>query len=248
MIIDPILIIDPGHGGNDPGGGTNHLWKEKDLALQISLYQYDRFRQLGVPITMTRMEDIKISSVERARMVRESGAKYCFSNHINAGGGDGVETIYSIFDDPTLAKQLAQGIVDKGQNLRRVFSRRLTTDRTKDYYFMHRETGNVHTTIIEYGFADSKLDDVEQLQNHWIDYAEAVVKTFTTFIGHKYTSPNQQLPNVQRKINGNLNGKRVTLDSFLINNTTYVPLRLIGESFGAKIVWDSQRFEYHIYN
>ncbi|MFS1511253.1 N-acetylmuramoyl-L-alanine amidase [Chengkuizengella sp. SCS-71B] len=246
IIIDPILIIDSGHGGKDPGGGTNHLWKEKDFALQISLYQYDRFRQLDIPVTLTRNEDVFISSVNRARMVRESGAQYCFSNHINAGGGDGVETIHSIHADPTLATKLAQGIVDEGQNLRRVFSRRLPTDPKKDYYFMHRETGSVSTTIIEYGFADSKLDDVEQLQTFWKDYAEAVVKTFTTFIGREYKSPNQELPKVQRKVNGLLNGERVTIDSYLIKNTTYVPLRFIGESLDAKVVWDAQRNEYNI--
>ncbi|MDP5276701.1 N-acetylmuramoyl-L-alanine amidase [Chengkuizengella axinellae] len=244
--MDPILIIDSGHGGKDPGGGTNHLWKEKDFALQISLYQYERFRQLGIPVALTRDEDVFLSSVERARIVRESGAEYCFSNHINAGGGDGVETIHSIHANPALATLLAQGIVDEGQNLRRVFSRRLTTDPTKDYFFMHRETGSVKTTIIEYGFADSKLDDVEQLQMYWMDYAEAVVKTFTTFIGREYKPPNQQLPEVQRTVNGLLNGNRVSIDSYLMNSTTYVPLRFIAESFGAEIEWNAQRFEYNI--
>ena len=25
------VILDPGHGGSDPGGGSNSFWKEKDL-------------------------------------------------------------------------------------------------------------------------------------------------------------------------------------------------------------------------
>lgn len=32
----PELILDPGHGGKDEGGGSNDLWKEKNLVLDIS--------------------------------------------------------------------------------------------------------------------------------------------------------------------------------------------------------------------
>lgn len=78
------LIIDPGHGGNDPGGGSNEHWKEKDLVLDISLYQYQRFRELGVSVEITRTKDVTLSPDERTKIVRESGAKYCISNHINA--------------------------------------------------------------------------------------------------------------------------------------------------------------------
>lgn len=83
----PILIIDPGHGGIDPGGGTNRYWKEKDLTLKISLYQYNRYKELGVPVAMTRSIDKTLDPDERTRIVRNSGAKYCHSNHINAGEG-----------------------------------------------------------------------------------------------------------------------------------------------------------------
>ena len=32
------IIIDPGHGGFDPGGGSNQYFKEKDINLLISNY------------------------------------------------------------------------------------------------------------------------------------------------------------------------------------------------------------------
>jgi N-acetylmuramoyl-L-alanine amidase len=233
----PVLIIDPGHGGRDPGGGSNEFWLEKDMVLDISLYQFKRFRELGVPVDMTRMTDIYLSPEERTRLIRNSGAKYCISNHINAGGGDGVETIHSIFADDVLAAQLAQEIVKEGQNLRRVFTRTLPYDRNKDYYFMHRDTGAVNTTIVEYGFADSKKDDVKQLQKHWQNYAEAVVRGFCQHIGHPYRS--LELPKVQARVNVVYN-ERPAPDGYLIDNTTYVPLRFVMESVGAKVTWDQK--------
>ncbi|MDX8367868.1 N-acetylmuramoyl-L-alanine amidase [Cytobacillus sp. IB215665] len=214
----PILIIDPGHGGKDSGGGSNQYWKEKDLVLKISLYQYERFKQLGVPVTLTRDKDVYLDSSKRTKIVRDSGAEYCISNHINAGGGDGVETIHSIYANDKLAVMLADAINKVGQNLRRVFTRTLPYDRKKDYYYMHRETGSVNTTIVEYGFADSKKDDVQQLLNDWKDYAESVVKAFCSHIGHGYVAPFEQKDDYAHELakalewakeNGISNGERL---------------------------------------
>ncbi|WP_096269513.1 N-acetylmuramoyl-L-alanine amidase [Paucisalibacillus globulus] len=187
----PILIIDPGHGGKDPGGGTNKHWKEKDKVLDISLYQYKRFKELGVLVAITRTTDKYLSPDERTGIVRNSGAEYCISNHLNAGKGDGAEVIHSIYDDGELANRIAKAIKETGQNVRRVFTRTLPGNSKLDYYFMNRDTGKVKTNIIEYGFADSPKDDVQQLMDH-IDEAESVVKAFCEHIGHKYEAPSQK--------------------------------------------------------
>ena len=56
MTTKTMLIIDPGHGGRDQGGGSNRHWQEKDKVLDISLYQYERFRQLNVPVLVSSIE------------------------------------------------------------------------------------------------------------------------------------------------------------------------------------------------
>lgn len=187
----PILVIDPGHGGKDPGGGSTASWKEKDFVLQISLYQYERFKQLGVPVTLTRDKDVYLSPADRTKIVRNSGAKYCISNHINAAGNAsarGVETIHSIYSDGKLAKQIYDAIVAAGMPGRRVFSRSIDNNKKVDYYFMHRDTGSVSTVIVEYGFA-TNAQDVQLLENHWRDYAEAVVRAFCQYAGYDYKPP-----------------------------------------------------------
>ncbi|MFS0672247.1 N-acetylmuramoyl-L-alanine amidase family protein [Ornithinibacillus sp. 179-J 7C1 HS] len=197
----PILIIDPGHGGIDPGGGTNRYWKEKDLALKISLYQFNRYKELGIPVAITRTTDKTLSPDERTRIVRESGAKYCHSNHLNAGGGDGAEVIHSIYDGKEMAEKIAQELRKEGQNVRRVFTRTLPGNSSQDYYFIIRETGNVITNIIEYGFADSPRDDIEQLRNNHLEYAEAVVRAFCDYAGYHYRSPSGNVGHVDVPIN-----------------------------------------------
>ena len=184
--MNPILIIDSGHGGEDPGGGSNQYWKEKDLALKISLYQYKRFKDLGINVALTRDKDIALKPSERTNIVKRSNAKYCISNHINAGGGEGAETIYSIYSNPTLANIILDTLVDAGQIKRRAFTRTLPGDLQKDYYFMHRDTGKTETVIVEYGFADN-VNDTKRLLENWKQYAESVVKAFCLHIGYIYT-------------------------------------------------------------
>ncbi|MFZ3578721.1 N-acetylmuramoyl-L-alanine amidase family protein [Virgibacillus sp. DJP39] len=187
--MNPLLIIDAGHGGKDPGGGSNHFWKEKEMNLAISLYQFNRYKELKIPVMLTRNSDITLTPEARTAIVRNSGATFCHSNHINAGAGDGAEIIHSIFGGKEMADRIGSEIKDSGQNVRRIFTRTLPTNSNLDYYFMNRNTGNVTTAIVEYGFADSNKDDIHQLKNNWKNYAEAVVKGFCLFIGNDYILP-----------------------------------------------------------
>lgn len=88
MIIWAFLI--PAHGGDDPGASGNGII-EKDLTLKISQYMYDRFKDLGIPVKMTRTTDETISPTERVKRVLDaygnSNDVIVISNHINAGGG-----------------------------------------------------------------------------------------------------------------------------------------------------------------
>ena len=85
------VVIDPGHGGVDSGAvGSDIL--EKDYNLQISRYMYDRFRELGVPVYLTRDSDVTLNPSDRVRKVLSFFGNdpnvVVISNHLNAGGGD----------------------------------------------------------------------------------------------------------------------------------------------------------------
>ena len=45
-LLGKVIYIDPGHGGFDPGGGSNEFFKEKDINLLISKYQNARFKEI----------------------------------------------------------------------------------------------------------------------------------------------------------------------------------------------------------
>jgi N-acetylmuramoyl-L-alanine amidase len=184
----PLLILDPGHGGADPGASGNGI-VEKAMTLAISLYQFDRFRELGIRTALTRNSDTTLEPGTRAETVKQSGASYCISNHINAApsiAAAGAETIYSVYANGKTANQLLDAIVQAGQPRRRAFSR--SNESGRDYYYMHRNTGKVETIIVEYGFCTSS-QDAERLKRNWRAYAEAVVRGFCSSIGHHYSPP-----------------------------------------------------------
>lgn len=186
------IVIDPGHGGNDSGAVGNGI-VEKEYNLMISKYIYDRLKELGADVYITRDSDETLSPAERVNRVLNafgnSNDVLVISNHINAGGGDGAEVIYALRNDDTLSKIILNELEIEGQNIRKVYQRRLPSNPLQDYYFMQRNTGNTESVTVEYGFLDSKLDDVQQLKNKWKDFAEAVVRGVTKYANIDYTLP-----------------------------------------------------------
>ena len=186
------IVIDAGHGGDDPGASGNGII-EKDLNLKISNYMYDRFRELGVPVKIIRSTDETISPTERVNRVLDafgnSNDVVVISNHINAGGGEGAEVIYALRNDDTLSNLVLQELANEGQIIRKAYQRRLPSDTSKDYYFMQRNTGITEPITVEYGFLDTEAD-AEKLKNNYIDYAEAVVRAVLQYIGYTDTTKN----------------------------------------------------------
>ncbi|HHU55684.1 MAG TPA: LysM peptidoglycan-binding domain-containing protein [Acholeplasmataceae bacterium] len=184
------IIIDPGHGGFDPGGGSNHLWTEKSKTLQISQYQKRRYDELGIPAVMTRTGDEFLPPNARINRINElagSEPSILISNHINSSGSKGAEVIYSIHGDPTLPNMIADQIRARGQNIRNVYTR--TNYAGDDFYFVIREpVDNVQGMIVEYGFSDNPADK-QILTYRWEDLAEAVVEAVAQYLGYDYFEP-----------------------------------------------------------
>lgn len=183
------IVIDAGHGGDDPGSSGNGII-EKDLNLAISNYMYNRFKELGIPVATTRTSDITLTPTERTEKILNqfgnSSDVIVISNHINAGGGDGAEVIYALRNNSNLSNLILENFEKAGQNVRKAYQRRLPSDTSKDYYFIHRNTGITQPIIVEYGFLDSSGDDVNQLKNNWENLAEAVVKAVSEYTNTPY--------------------------------------------------------------
>lgn len=186
-----MVIIDAGHGGFDPGGGSNIYFKEKDITRKISNYMKKRFDELGIPSVLVRTGDETLNPSERINKIVSLGAKdsdILISNHVNSGGSKGAEVIYSLRGDNTLPLLIGDNLKQTGIPIRNIYTRRGKTG--KDYYFILRNTNPNNAMIVEYGFADDDEDTYRILYN-WPTLAEAVVKAVSKYLNIEYSNPNE---------------------------------------------------------
>ena len=131
------VIIDPGHGGYDPGGGSNQYFKEKDINLLISKYQDSRFKELGINSYLTRNSDITLTPKDRINKIAElnpTSNDILISNHVNVGKDQGGEVIYSIRGTKTLPQKIANNLATNNLIIRNVYQKRNRLG--KDFYFV----------------------------------------------------------------------------------------------------------------
>ncbi len=84
-----IVVLDPGHGGKDPGCIGPSGVMEKDIVLSIGLKVRDNLRKKnGLRVFMTRNSDIFIPLAERTKFANDKKAHLFVSIHADAVDGD----------------------------------------------------------------------------------------------------------------------------------------------------------------
>jgi len=225
------IVIDPGHGGDDPGAIGNGII-EKNMNLENSLYMYRRFNELGVPVVLTRSTDETLTPTERVNRVLNAFGNspnvIVLSNHINSGGGEGAEVIYALRNNNVLPNKILEEIGKAGQKTRRVYQRPSTTNPALDYYYMLRNTGSTQALIIEYGFLDN-VNDANRLKRYHLDYVEAAIKAVMNYLDLPY---NQEVEGLYTVVRGDTlwsiaNRFGTTVDAIIrLNNLTSYTLNI----------------------
>ncbi|WP_077619755.1 N-acetylmuramoyl-L-alanine amidase [Bacillus sinesaloumensis] len=182
-------IQDAGHGGSDPGAVAEGNI-EKVYTLEAALYVDKRLSELGIDSVLTRTSDATLNPTQRTSKVK--GYRKCISHHFNAGGGSGVEAIHSIYSDGSFEKLLIEEFQKAGYPVRPrpVYTRKNSAG--KDYYYMHRLTGNCRTTIIEYEFVDGPQFEKIKDKSYRDGMYECVVRAICCEEGMSYKAPNSE--------------------------------------------------------
>lgn len=85
----PLIVIDPGHGGHDPGAKSAAGEQEKDLTLALARSVRDALVANGrVRVALTRADDRFLVLGERSEMARRLGASLFLSIHADSAGED----------------------------------------------------------------------------------------------------------------------------------------------------------------
>ena len=80
-----LVVIDPGHGGKDPGALGRKGTREKDIVLKVSkLLKSMISERLGAKVLMTREKDVFIQLEDRAKFANTKKADLFVSIHVNS--------------------------------------------------------------------------------------------------------------------------------------------------------------------
>ena len=176
----PLILVDAGHGGSDPGMiGVGGL-EEKGINLSISLLLRDTLEKYGYSVIMTREEDKGLydsSAVNkkaqdmqrRIAMIREHMPVLSVSIHQNSyhdAGVHGPQVFY--YESSVEGKKLAEAVQSSLYDLLEVDRPRKVKGNTS-YYLLKRSSGTL--VIVECGFLTNP-EEAQKLQTK--EYQEKV--------------------------------------------------------------------------
>lgn len=174
------IVIDPGHGGKDPGAvGPNDL-KEAHVNLAVALKVAEKLRKAGVEVKLTRTSDVFVDLQPRCDIANSWMADYFVSIHCNAAGtpqAHGAETYCYKFGGKgeILAKAIQAELIAATSRANRGV-------KTANYYVLRRT--NMPAVLTELAFI-SNLEEERLLAS--VAYQEkcalAIAKGIGKFIG-----------------------------------------------------------------
>ena len=150
------VVIDPGHGGPDPGAVGIDGLRETDVVLDVALQVAQLLQARGVTVSMTRTSEVDVDLPPRVTLANSIGANVFVSLHANALSMDrpdvnGVETFYFeggssrdlavIIQDQLMA--ISPGTPDRGA-------------RPGRFYVIRRTT--MPSVLTEMGFVTGQID------------------------------------------------------------------------------------------
>ncbi len=178
-----VVVIDPGHGGENLGGNTDEFI-EKELTIKVAKYMKERLEQYdGVEVYMTRESEIEkdLDREERANIAKAYNADFMFSIHFNMSADHdlyGAEVWTSAFGEYYKKGQEFANIEIDALNSLGFYNRgvktRLGSD-GDDYYgaILHTKNAGIPAVIIEHCHMDEDRDADYLRQN-----GEEAYKTF----------------------------------------------------------------------
>ncbi|OIJ21761.1 hypothetical protein BKP45_03425 [Anaerobacillus alkalidiazotrophicus] len=150
-----VIVIDPGHGGNDPGA-VAHGYREKDIVLNMSLHLKQKLEQAGAKVVMTRSSDVFVSLSNRTAVAKNANADIFLSIHTNSStfeSAHGTETFWNRNYERHNSEKLASSLQSKlVQNLG------LRDRGVKEAGFEVIKYTQMPSVLIELGFLTNKAE------------------------------------------------------------------------------------------
>ena len=170
-----VIVVDPGHGGEDPGKVGSNDVLEKDLNLKIAKKVIKLLEKEGVKIVTTREDDNVPTSKkedleERIELINKTNPKLTVCIHQNSFPNASVKGAQVFYYTPSEEGKEAATIIQ--EELRTVDTENQREIKANDTYYMLKNT-KVPTIIVECGFLTNP-EEAEKLVND--EYQDKLAK------------------------------------------------------------------------
>ena len=220
------IVLDPGHGGKDPGAIGRVLGiKEKDITLGIAKILSEKLQESGHKVFLTRSGDEYVSLANRAAKFEQWKGDFVLSIHINSS-----ETTTASYVSSWLSNTDNRELTEMANKLSHACSMALNWPdggvRTANLYVLRHSSKP--TCLVELGF----ISNPEQEKA----LAKASVREKIASVLHDVINgPAQDKDTVDVFFDG-----KIITKGELINNTTYVPVREFAQTLGLYVSYDEK--------
>ena len=189
------VIIDPGHGGIDPGTEhrTTNFKDEKDLVLAISLKVEALINENynNIKVIQTRRKDITVSLEQRVAIANEAQGDYFVSIHCNSSEKKHIFGTQMHVHDFTYRKstKLAQVLDEEFTTRAKRNSKGLFNSKDRRFNLYVLQYTNMPGVLIETGFLTHKAEEEFLNSDNGQEIVAAAIfrgiRNFLTQSGHK---------------------------------------------------------------
>mgnify|MGYP000431805829 FL=1 len=173
-----LVVIDPGHGGSDPGAVYNGR-QEKDDVLRLGKAVGALLEARGVDVVYTREGDVYETPFKKAQDGNSAGADYFVSIHRNSSEYpnqySGAEVL--VYSDSGIRRELADNILE---GMEKAGLKNLGIDERKDLVVLRRT--QMPAVLVEAGFINSDKDN-ETFDRNFDELAQGIANGILQTLG-----------------------------------------------------------------
>ena len=180
-----VIVLDPGHGGSDPGAINGKVY-EKNIVLDVAKRVQKLLEYSGAKVVLTRTTDVFVDLNKRPQIANQNYGEMFISLHVNSFGStqpSGTESFYNSTSSSNLVeeKQLAQLI-----NNEIVKNAKMNNRNIKDVNYLVTRDMEMPGILVELGFIKNPEDFAKLNSDKYLQiFAESIYKGIVQYYSYK---------------------------------------------------------------
>jgi N-acetylmuramoyl-L-alanine amidase len=228
-----ILVIDPGHGGRDPGKpkGSKNTLHEKDINLKIAFKIGELIHQNlpHIKVLYTRSDDTFIPLEDRPEFANKNNAHYFISIHANSNPSPAIHgaEMHIHSHKMPVSKQLAKLIGEELKNKGKRHVRGILDAKERGRNLFVTQRTKMPSVLVEVGYLSNLKEEKylnSEVGQHTV--SESIYRAFKRFVAEKHPVENREQV---YKVQIMASATKIDIDSAVFEDLDYKVEEIVNE-------------------